>query len=142
MTMIKKFRMVVCYADGTPHPFYGDTWNEEYEKETDDPKKWAQDTIAQFNATLRPYEKARRLVDVVLLDEHNDPIDHKWEKTNLVSNHDGTDDYRCSRCGVRGKKGILGDVRRLSKYRAKVYENCTTAKRHLDKKHAKARDKS
>lgn len=43
-------------------------WWEEYDKDTDDPQKWAEDIVAWFNKGCRPGEKPRTLLAVEVLD--------------------------------------------------------------------------
>jgi hypothetical protein len=95
--------------------------------------------IKQFNATLRPYEVPRQVVNIYEID----PIDpsrctilfkHDWSKTNLVTKMDGRmssyDEYKCERCGITGRRyGLGGVVRRDNKYKNEKYESCTPSRR-------------
>ena len=64
--------------------------------------------------------------------------EHSWKKDCLVTQMgpDGpNDNYKCSVCGITGKRFGLGS--RLSvdaKFRAKAYLRCDTAEAHLKKK--------
>ena len=99
---------------------------EEYDKPgIADPNVWARDTIARFNATLRPKELPRRLIEVRIggVSEL-----HQWEKHSVatIMDHLGTyDTMRCRHCGITGKRfGLSGAIRRDSKFRAKKYAKC------------------
>jgi hypothetical protein len=100
-------------------------WEEEYDKLVADPRKWAEETVARFNATLYPKELPRRLVDVILV---GDSEQHDWHKINLVtvSDHLGRlyDILRCKRCGVTAKRFGLEDIRRDRQFKAKKYAKC------------------
>lgn len=130
-----KFKIIVRDVDGE------DTWEEEYDENTQDPRAWAENVIKFFNSTLKPdWEKPRELVDVVVLDERD--IKHDWEKRTdgMSVNFRGNfvDLMRCRRCGITGKRyGISGRVKIDSKYRKKAFRRCDTAleelKRHPEK---------
>jgi hypothetical protein len=103
-------------------------WCEEFLVDTSDPEAWARQTLASFNATLRPHEQPRSLLAVSSVDEDNGSP-HRWVKLNLHvhSNHLGVyDAYRCERCGITAKRSMAGTgrLRRDSKYRAKRYDSC------------------
>lgn len=107
------------------------TWTEEYEIDSDNTDAWALKTIQNFNATLRPGEKARELVSVKVLADVNSiqKKEHEWEKTNLYTIIRGSQNYdtmKCSNCHITAKRFGLGDsmIKRDSKYRAKKYEHC------------------
>lgn len=51
-----KFKILVRNSRGE--------WWEEYEKKTDNPQAWAEETIRTFNGTLRDGERPRELVKV------------------------------------------------------------------------------
>ncbi|GEM_PF-3057935 len=113
-----------------------ETWEEEYDKNVEDPKEWAEKTVAWFNETLRPGEKPRELVDVVVINTKND--NHKWEKrTDGMSvwfRGNAVDLMYCKRCGITGKRyGISPRVRIDSKYRNKAFRKCDTAIEELRK---------
>jgi len=109
----------------------GREWWEDYDKDISDANEWAKNTIAQFNATLRPHEKARKLLDVVVLDESNKKH-HRWVKRTdgmSVNFRGGLVDLMfCERCGITGKRhGISSTVIIDSKYRKKAFRECHTA---------------
>lgn len=131
-----KFKIKCTYQDDESGE---EAWWEEYEKDhVEDPQKWAEQTIENFNTTLRPHEKPRRLLDVEILEE-NTKKDHSWVKTSLSMRRAGWrsnnlyDEYKCTHCGITGKRFGVGRVERDSKYRAKVYNRCDTAYDHLQK---------
>ena len=106
-------------------------WWEEYDKNTTNPNKWAIETIQHFNATLKPHEKFRSLVDVQIIDESNNQ--HSWVKRTdgMSVNFRGSivDLMRCENCGITGKRiGLSGFVKVDSKYKKKAYLRCDTAK--------------
>lgn len=61
----------------------GYVFEEKYEiSDKEDPKKYAQGLINHYNATLRPNETPRELVDVwVIKEEVEDKKEHLWGKT-------------------------------------------------------------
>ena len=93
-------------------------WWKEYDRpfvtDLKSAKKWASDTVAFFNCTLRPGEKRRKVLEVCLTtddakaDSAYKPLQHEWEKVSLVTEAGGYDRMRCSRCGVEGKRYGLG----------------------------------
>lgn len=100
---------------------------EEYTENVEDPREWAEQTIKNFNNTLRKGESSRTLLDVVVLDSGQDK--HHWEKTNFATITGGRlpphDKYKCSVCGITGKRfGLSDSVVHDSKYRYKKYEYC------------------
>lgn len=112
--------------------------DEEYDlKAGTNAENHAQDMIDRFNAGLRPGESPRELISVEIIEEISDEIEHNWEKQNLVTlkNNVGYHDkYKCSSCGITGKiYGISGTVTRDSKYKAKIYNECHSAKKQLEK---------
>jgi len=118
-----------------------ETWIETYEKDVKDPKEWAQKTIQQFNNSLRPYEVAREIVSVNIIDSHSIK-DHDFVKKNLFTKRTrggGTfDEMECKRCGITGKRYTLGGhVRYDKKFRPEIYKRCDTAKKYLDRKKRK-----
>lgn len=87
-------------------------WSEDYNEDVDDPRAWAEETLARFNATLRRGERPRVLLRVEV--KPNDkPLKHVWHKTNLITiivRNDNYDTYQCERCGMTAKRhGIGGD---------------------------------
>lgn len=115
------------------------TWKETYDIESNiDPKLYAEQLIANFNATLRPNESPRELVGVEIIESNSEVIhQHDWSKQNLATlkNRNGYyDAMKCSRCGVTGKRyGIGSGVVRDSKYKAKCYGTCEGAIKQLER---------
>lgn len=62
------------------------------------------------------------------LEQYTTPTkDHDWDKTNLVTiNKNGLmyDTYKCSICGIKGKRYGIGEIRRDKRYKADKYKNC------------------
>ena len=108
----------------------GFTFNEQYEIDDDkDPQEFAQGLIDNFNATLRPNETPRELVEVLVLNESvHGKREHNWEKQNLMTINRGGkmyDIYKCNNCGITGKRyGLSELVTRDSKYKADKYRYC------------------
>ncbi len=119
-----KFQLCVGYAD-TENPTWIEMFDDHSVKTQEEAEAFCRKTVAWFNDTLRPGEKARRYVSVNLIGESEV---HDWRKSNLVTvaNHRGTHDVmKCEACGITGKRfGIGGGVTRDSKYRAKKYAKC------------------
>ncbi len=117
-----------------------DPWWEKYDKPIEDPRGWAKETIECFNSTLRPSEEPRELLDVQIIDAQSNK-DHTWVKQNIMTIMRGSSSYdkvKCQVCGITGKRfGLSPSVRIDSKFMAKVYQRCDTAKVHLDKKATK-----
>ena len=122
-----KFKITVKDSSGQ--------WDEEYDKDIDDPMLWALEIVERFNATLKIGEIPRELVDVVITDDNNSKF-HKWVKrTDGMSvrfRGQIVDLMYCSNCGITGKRfGLSGTVKIDSKYRKKVFQNCAKAKEEL-----------
>jgi len=106
------------------------TWDEEFEYDSPvkNPREYMITMLANFNSGLRPREKPRSLVRVVVVSESGLGA-HDWEKTNLVTcgkvGRGTWDTARCRRCGVTGKRFGLGSApERDRKYKAKKYQDC------------------
>jgi len=116
----------------------GKEWSEEYDlSDVNDAQKWAKKTVKEFNETLQPGERARKILVVQVIDADTTP-DHKWEKTNLYTLRTAGipyDAYKCLRCGITGKRFTLdGGVARDRQFAAKVYARCDTTQQHLERK--------
>lgn len=97
--------------------------------EHENPMEWATETIKEFNRTLRPYESGRELVSVKVIALNESHYEHDWEKTNFVTvlkrggGHHDT--YKCSKCGITGKRHGLSDViERDYRYRHVRFTKC------------------
>lgn len=127
-----KIQLKVGYLDNPEN-----NWFEEYDVTCEDAKKYAEGLIEVFNYTLRPGEKARKLLEVTVID-YESIEKHDWRKTNLITIMNGPicyDKQKCTRCGITGKRyGLSGDVIQDSKYKAKVYIRCDTSKKHIERK--------
>lgn len=133
-----KFRIKVCPVNDPA----GEWW-EDYDEDISDPEEWAKATVERFNNTSRPGSCPRKLLAVEIMDAESIK-DHKWDKDiqrMSVSDHLGNyDGMTCRRCRITGKRfGLQGVVTLDSKWRAKVYARCDTAKAHLDKKRQDAK---
>ena len=109
----------------------GREWWEPYERDVKDARAWAVEAIARFNDTLRPHEKERTLLEVVIEDESNAGF-HRWIKLtagqSVAFRGSIVDLMQCERCKITGKRyGLSENIKRDSVYRAKKYERCDTA---------------
>jgi len=124
-----KFRVLV--SDGATD------WWETFDLTTDDPEKWAEETIAYFNETLNSGEKSRIVKEIEVLDV--DSVErHEWEKASLVTetNRYGAHDrMKCKNCSITAKRyGLDGGITVDSQYKSKVYQRCDTAQAHMIKR--------
>lgn len=121
-----KFRIQVGRDAATAH------W-EEYDEDTVDAQKWAEDIVKYFNRTGQPGDIERLLFAVEVLDV--DSIkDHRWVKQNLVtltSPQGFYDQVKCGRCGVVARRYGLTHIVRQNPYRAKKFERCDDAMKAL-----------
>jgi hypothetical protein len=127
-----KFKIIVKNADG------GETWEEKYDENVQDAHAYSVRIIEQWNASLRPHEKARILVDVVLLDDSN-AKHHKWfKRTDGMSvqfRGQAVDMMECAACGITGKRyGLSGRITIDSKFKKKAYQTCDTAQAERNKR--------
>ena len=114
----------------------GEEWEESYDRNTADPQKEAEGIIAFFNSTLRPGERPRTLVKVVLKDAEN--TNHTWEKMtsgmSVEFRKQIVDIMRCSVCGITGKRyGMITRVKIDSKFSKKAFQRCDTAVKEFRK---------
>ncbi|UBB15478.1 hypothetical protein [Comamonas odontotermitis] len=102
--------------------------------------KWAQETVAMFNATLRHGERPRTLLSVTIIDEGAAGLPHTWQKQNLVTQSDGHgvfDIMKCAECGATGRRyGLSESITRSQAYRAKKWNNCPGSKQQPAPKEA------
>lgn len=104
-----------------------------------DPEQWVRECMDRFNASLRQNETPRTILSMVVeaIEEKSVRIEHRWEKTNLVTIENRGQYYdtaRCSECGITGKRFGVRDVKRDPKYGAKGYETCNGAKTLLKRR--------
>ncbi|WYC17885.1 hypothetical protein [Vibrio phage vB_VneS_J26] len=112
-------------------PETGRAWWETYDEDTDDPKAYAEAMLENFNATLRPHEKARRIGGLITLNTANDF--HKWEKLtsgqSVLYKGQVVDLYQCANCQITGKRfGLHPTIVRDHKYMADKYAKCPNRK--------------
>lgn len=110
-------------------------WWEEYDKETVDADEWGRSIIDFFNSTLRPTEKPRSFLGSEVIDADNGKF-HDWVKQlngmSVPFRGSIVDIFKCSRCGMTGKRYGTGDITPDSKFKAKVFRRCDTAKERID----------
>lgn len=124
-----KIVFIVAHVDGT------DEWQETYEDNgkfgRDTPTEIIKRVMDNFNATLRPGEKGRRLVRIESSEGEFAAhiIPHTWEKQNLVTiqdRHGIYDKMKCRVCGIMGKRfGLNPKVTPDLKFAHPVYKSCT-----------------
>lgn len=112
-------------------------WWEHYEENTDNAQQWVEEVLQTFNDTLRPHEQHRTLLKVEVEGDSNDPF-HTWEKSSvgMSSNFRGdiVDIFKCSKCGITGKRKNLSSVIKIdSKFRKKCFQDCGQAKQEIAK---------
>jgi hypothetical protein len=120
-----KFNITVSHRD---HDLL---WVEAYDraevKNVGDAVRWAEALIDKFNRTLRPGERARKVLAVTRTGDSSAPP-HDWGKTNLVTVSDHGQYYdtmECVRCGVTGKRyGLDNTIIIDQKFKDKKYERC------------------
>lgn len=79
--------------------------------------------LEDFNLYLRyPNEKVRELR--AILGVIGEVERHNWEKVNLVTLPDGTDEWRCTKCGLREKR-LMGRPDKKFKGRVRESDNFT-----------------
>ncbi len=107
------------------------SWEEEYVENLaseDEIDIFASGLIANYNATLRPGEEPREYLDYKVIDK--DLKNHNWEKQNYFTKIDRNgcqyDEYKCTRCGITGKRFTLdGNIVPNKQFKAKKYKYCT-----------------
>ena len=85
----------------------------------------AKDIVDNFNATLRPHEKAREFISAIsTVKKENAVFPHDWRKVSLVTEKGGFDKMKCSRCGATGKRYGLGSYVQIDKKFKKYIDGC------------------
>lgn len=80
--------------------------------ETDPEQEWFEEVcvenpeqvIKNFNNTLHPGERPRKLIAAIPILKGNGHKAHKWRKASLVTEAGGFDRYCCEDCGATGKR--------------------------------------
>lgn len=107
----------------------------------DEIERWAYDLIQHYNGTLRPGERPRTLEGVTVEETtQENPTDHDWHKTNLVTvlDHRGAyDRLECSRCHITAKRFGLAHVKIDPRYGAAGYRTCEGAVKLLARRRVK-----
>jgi hypothetical protein len=121
-----KFNLHVAHLGKEDAP-----WIEDYNK-TDirtekEAREWAEATVENFNNTLRPGEKVRKLLDVTF--EGNDAVaQHDWQKMNAITVVDPRmgvyDIMECKVCFITAKRYGLTNLVIDRQWRAKKYKSC------------------
>lgn len=117
-----RFNLLIKNKNGKP-------WKEDFIQNIseDQIEAYGKRIVKNFNATIKPGENKRKYVGYELLDDEID-YKHVWDKSCLVTQTDRSgchDIYKCTRCGVTGKRrGLDSSVRIDNKYKAKKYLDC------------------
>jgi len=105
-----------------------ETYREMFEAVTDNPTKYVQSVLDNFNKTLKPGESRREISGHVRVLDFTNRKEHDWEKTNLVTIKKAGrmfDTWRCSSCGITAKRfGIGGPIVIDPKYKKADYKYC------------------
>lgn len=114
-------------------------WWEEYDRPGTDAYEIAGQIMKHFHETLRPGEKRRRVIEIVVLDIAPTGREHKWVKVTGVSQRSRSgliyDQYRCENCGITGKRfGLASNILMDRKYKAKYYKHCGDTQKRLKEK--------
>ena len=135
-----KFRMIITDERG-------EEWNEDEDRVNittiEMAQVWAETTIKEFNAYLRPHELPRTLVRVEHLDDESSK--HDWLKASLTTIADprgGTyDEIICLECEITGRRYGLTSIQRDPEFKAYGYGDCKQAKILLERRR-KRREKA
>ncbi|MBA7542925.1 hypothetical protein ES705_35250 [subsurface metagenome] len=106
---------------------------------------WGRKVIENFNASLKPHERAREFLGVEIVDEESDK--HRWVKrslTTVMSRSGGRsyDKYGCDGCGITGRRyGLDAHVQRDSDFKAAGFESCKMSKVLLERRRKRAEKK-
>jgi hypothetical protein len=114
-----QFNLIVKHSD---EPDYS-AWKELYDRPNvtnkEGAEEYGKELIEFFNSTLGPKEKSREFVGIEILSD--DTLIHSWDKTNAVTilkNGSMYDTYKCSICGITGKRfGLNSNITIDYKYR-------------------------
>lgn len=122
-----KFNMHVAHIDKEDKP-----WVEDYNRTDisteEDARKYAEIIIQNFNDTLRPGERERKLLDVTF--ESNEAVaQHDWTKMNAITVSDPRmyDIMECKICFITAKRYGLTNIIIDRQWRAKKYRTCNPA---------------
>ena len=112
-------------------PEDGEPWVEDYDrrdiKTLEDANAYATAIVQRFNETLRPGERARKVVRVQITGQSTEQ-NHDWSKINLVTIIDPRmgmyDLMRCTACGISAKRFGLTNIIIDRQWGAKKYQKC------------------
>lgn len=108
------------------------SWWEEYTydevTDVESAKVKAITLVDGFNSSLRPHEKKRRYIRVMIIGSEMEIRKHKWKKTNLTTIIKGKtcyDTYTCIACDCQGKRyGLSEYITRFGKFSKDKWRSC------------------
>jgi hypothetical protein len=111
-------------------------WWEQFDLPCEDARAEAEKIVANFNAVLENRGEFPAILDVVVVNDEQNPKEHIWRQTSPYIQSYGAqrfDTFVCENCGVTGKR-LEGQqiIRRDHTFKGKVYADCDKAKARLD----------
>lgn len=110
-----------------------ESWTEDFQMpDAENPFTWVNNLVQEFNDTLRPGERVRKLIRVRTKLPNGYPVPHEWEKASIVTeeaNGRTFDRYRCKICGITGKRfGLGGTIVKDKRYNKEKHRMCKYVK--------------